>query len=258
MAPATDDELRLLREQAFGRGADGATRAAALARLAELDGAARAAKVDTAGDEGVAAASPSLAADGAARPGAAADTQSAASEGDPALSAPADGVSGWRWIERLAARIRRLPSTRLLALWAASLVLAVAVALGAVAAVSSIDVHRVAVLHVDPDGELPPEAGDFPEEVLVFDDFFGLSVAVHPGATFGYDPDGRCVQGMAPLSEDQPGAYYGFGACEAGSFPAVATMMVEESSPAPLRDIFPVGTALQFELSGDQIIVRAD
>ncbi|WP_456283870.1 hypothetical protein [Microbacterium sp. JZ101] len=257
MAPATDDELRLLREQAFGRGADGATRAAALARLAELDGAARTAKVDTAGDEGVAAASPSLAADGAARPGAAADTQSAASESDPVLSAPADGVSGRRWIERLAVRMRGLPSTRLLALWAASLVLAVAVTLGGMAAVSSIDVHRVAVLHVDPDGELPPEL-DMPGDVTVFEEFHGLSVAVHPGATFGYDPDGRCVQGMAPLSEDQPGAYYGFGACEAGSFPVVATMMVEESSPESVRDIFPVGTALQFELSGDQIIVRAD
>ena len=258
MAPATDDELRLLREQAFGRGADGATRAAALARLAELDGAARTAKVDTAGDEGVAAASPSLAADGEARPGAAADTQSAASEGDPVLSAPADGASGRRWIEWLAARMRGLPSTRLVALWAASLALAVAVTLGGVAAVSSIDVHRVAVLHVDPDGELPPEL-DMPGDVTVFEEFHSISFVTYPLSGSGRTAGGtRCMQASAPLPDDGARYFFGLAACAFGPFPATIATMIDESAPAPLRDIFPVGTALQFELSGDQIIVRAD
>lgn len=156
----------------------------------------------------------------------------------------------------VAAWLGRTPSRRIVLVWAASLVLAVAVTLGVVAAVSILDVRRVAVLHVDPDGEMSQDTGMSSDEVLVFDEFLGLSVAGHPGSAFGYERDGRCVYGMAP--GEQPGAYFGFGACSARSFPAIATMIVEESSPAPLRDAFPVGTALQFALSGDQIIVRAD
>jgi hypothetical protein len=54
---------------------------------------------------------------------------------------------------------------------------------------------------------------------------------------------------------DNP-SYLG-GSCGAGSFPAEAVFIVGRQAPSELRDRFPVGTAMQFVLDGEQVHIYA-
>ncbi|MGW9113822.1 hypothetical protein [Microbacterium sp. NPDC055683] len=254
-----DDELRLLHEQAFGRRADGATRDAAMARLADIDA-----------ERGQRMAEPAA----AARDDVPAATSAAVerSELDP-LPSPEDvphetsgaGVAQGEpsrggvehALRRFGTFVESLPRGRAILLWAGSLVVTALITAGLAAATSQIDPWRVAELRIDPDGEIPREIGVPDDGVVVFDDFAGFAVISIPGGIWAPGgEDERCVSGFERDPGDDQGSY-GFGGCTAGPFPAVATLTVDENMPDELQDQFPAGTALQFELDGDRVIVRA-
>ncbi|MBW9121657.1 hypothetical protein JNB63_16280 [Microbacterium trichothecenolyticum] len=146
---------------------------------------------------------------------------------------------------------RRLP-----VLWAASVVAAVLAGVALTLLVQSMEAGRVGVLHIDPDAEWPEDvwAGET-EDSFAFETFYGLTVLSQPQVT------GDGTQGPVPCLivfsgvGDNP-SYLG-GSCGAGSFPAEAVFIVGRQAPSELRDRFPVGTAMQFVLDGEQVHVYA-
>ncbi|GAA4780030.1 hypothetical protein [Microbacterium gilvum] len=261
-----DDELRLLHEQAFGRRSDGAARDAAMARLADIDATRRqrvAGPPESSRDD-IAAPAPATASAAPAAdepdesgtadaPGGAREAV-APDEPDAAPTTAPGGVE--RALRRFGMFVASLPRGRAILLWAGSLVATALATLGVAGAVAQIDPWRVAELRIDPDGEVPSEIGVPDDDVVVFEDFAGFAVFSIPGGVWGMDDDGRCVSGFERDPGDDQGSY-GFGGCEAGPFPALATLTVDENMPEPLRERFPDGTSLQFELAGDRVIVRA-
>lgn len=69
-----------------------------------------------------------------------------------------------------------------------------------------------------------------------------------------FGPDG--TQTCLYVVTDQGGGF-GAGSCGAGSYPAIASMEVGRLSPDELRDAFPDGTALQFVHEGSTVNVYA-
>ena len=145
---------------------------------------------------------------------------------------------------------------RIAVLWAASVVAAVLVGAGLTVLAQSMDAGRVGVLGVDPDADWPEEVWGGPtEDSLAFESFYGLSVLSQPQVT------GDGTQGEVPCLivfsgvGDNP-SYLG-GSCGAGSFPAQAALVVGRQAPSELRERFAEGTALQFVLDGEQVLVYA-
>jgi hypothetical protein len=218
MSDDVAEELRRLRARAYGPDADIRDDPDALQRLRELEGHALGTPV----------------------PDAEAHADRAAPAGEPAVAA-----SGLRppWWERHRAL-----------LWGASLLLAVILGAALVSAQQSPGRERVAVLDVDADGQWPEQMwGPRPPDGVTFEEYRGLT-AIASARDFGNRTSSTCL-----WVYDSTSVNFGLsaGSCTAGSVPASATILVTEQAPRPLLEEFGEGTALEFVLDRDRVLVYA-
>lgn len=238
------EELRLLRARAYGPSAD--IGEADLRRLEQLEAMNRPADPDQgtvdAVEEAVTDAAP-------------VEVHDVAEAG-----APSDAPEA---TPRLSGRIR--------AMWTASVAVAVAVAVVGTLAVTlpltpiapaagRDDVRSIATLSVDP-GFVPPKFfGEGEGDIHGFEDFYGLT-AVYVDTIWGSERADRCILVMETAKIDPDSdSFSGFmnNGCGAGPFPATVEMLVDETMPQELREMFADGTAIQFVLDGSRIGVFAD
>lgn len=297
MSTPTDpapDELRTLRERAYGPAADIHDDPVALARLHELENAGRAA------DGAVTSASPAPAssatdasplstiatgepvgtvgATGPVDPHAAASTAVAFPATAPvtdaapdeelgplADAAPDAATTSPRGIldspdtthaMRDAAPQRPWWRRRLAVVWAGTVVAALLLGVGLTLGVQALEAGRVAVLKEDPDAEWPEQLlGPGSEESVRFEDFYGLSVTARSFEDPGAtDANISCIW---VYREDNANMGISASGCGAARFAAQASFIVPPGSPIELREQFPVGTALLFVLDGSQVNVYA-
>jgi hypothetical protein len=221
-------EVAELRRRVFGPGADPAD-AVARERLRELEGRAPAAAEASRREPGDARDEDALDAEPAAAP---------------------------RRRTRRAPRIRR----RVAAAWAASVLVAAAAGAGATAWWLGDERGTVTVLALEP----PPvpdnatylsvDTGSIAPGSL-FAAFHGISVAriPVPDATTGVEE--TCLV-AGPAGQD--GSVAGLPGCATGTIPARTALVVTADQPQELRDAFPLGTTLSFELEegGETVRVR--
>jgi len=257
-------ELADLRRRAYGPGSDADP--ADLDRLRELEGRAGDAAVarpaeaatpasDRGADAGTgerertaADAGRRRGADAAADPDADDDLAEGAAVDDADLPAPDRDAP---------APHRPRASRRLAILWAASIAAAVALTAVVVATLTAPAGREVAVVRFDPDQELPVYMRDyFGGAETGSARFHGLTLVRLEGDRSAYPQvRGEC------LSVQPSRAAFGStegGGCAAGAFGASVRFLVNVGAPEELRDEYPVGTALLFDLRGDAVHVRAD
>ena len=277
MTPETTlDELRRLRERAWGPAADLTDDPAALERWQALEAAARAQTLrtdasarpdDEAEASGISPSSsraatrdtphtdtahtdPAHTATAASAPGAPspADADAAGDAGDAASgSPPADERPPLRaWFPR-----RRVP-------WAASIVAAAAI--GAVIAVAGATTvertgggQQVGTLATDPDFAPPDFLGIPAESLRGFDEFYGLSVFSSREEWIGGGTD-ECLLVVGDGGETQRQVFFG---CGVGAFAASVQFRVQPGMPSELLERFPEGTPLQFVRQGSDVRVLA-
>jgi hypothetical protein len=155
---------------------------------------------------------------------------------------------------RRRARIR----PRLAAAWAASLVLAAVASAGATAWWLGDERGTVGVLALEP----PPvpdnatylsvDTGSIAPGSL-FAAFHGISVARIPLPDAATGVEETCLV-AGPAAQD--GAVAGTPGCATGAVPARTALVVTADQPQELRDAFPLGTTLSFELEEDGATVR--
>ncbi len=216
-------ELARLRERAYGRTPDIAGDAAALARLRELE--ARAARRDApAGDD--AAAREEVA---PAEPAASAASERAAAEAPP-QDRPRRRAPGW--------------------LVAAGAVVAAAVLVTATVAITRAvpedtprypGAERVATLAVIDGGSAPEDSSAGRR----YSDFRGYSVFAFTASNVDR-PDVECLSVVSPAEA----ADDSLSVCGSAPFPVAVTAVVSEQSPDAARAAYPLGTALNFTLTG--------
>ncbi|PPF90223.1 hypothetical protein C5C03_02345 [Clavibacter michiganensis] len=216
-------EIAELRRRVFGP-VDGPVDPDALARLRELEGR-----------------------------GAAASADPRRGEPDDARAAdPQDGVPP--------RRARRLPRIRrhVTVAWAASVVLAAVASASATAWWLGDERGTVAMLALEP----PPvpdnatylsvDTGSIAPGSL-FAAFDGISVARVPRVDAGTGAEAVCLV-AGPVKQD--GSVEGPEGCATGAVPARTALVVTADQPQELRDAFPLGTTLTFELEDDGETVR--
>ncbi|TDN92249.1 hypothetical protein EV279_1767 [Microbacterium sp. BK668] len=263
------DELRALRERAYGPDADIDRDPAAAERLRQLESEASALRPPA--DHDVAptvrdgpAGAPRIAAssgivspderdaaatsdadphDTVADPGAAPDPGAArdlGAAGDPAGDPATTSADG--------ARPRRPILVRAIAL-------GLAVVIGAFAAYAVMELRpgSVATLGEAPDAEWPDFLGQRQDGSEVYEEFLGLTVAVVP-RPWGRENDVPC---LFVLQAEGSEAITTVG-CGAGGFPPTAALRIADSFPDELRAEYPTGTALQFVLADNRVVVYAD
>ena len=268
MDEQTAAELRALRARAFGPEADIADDSSALQRLQELEAAARASEPapeppaptiaaadvpDETADRAVEAAASAPAMEPGHAPPEVRDALDAEPEAPRGLT-----VAARRFVSRLTPR-------RVVALWIASLAVAVIVAATTSWAVTrrvQADPLQVASLGAIAGAPLPAFlSGAQDIESTVHADFHGLSaVAITSGGWMQQGANDVClyVVPTVAISSDSESlggpVYYG---CGASPFPASVEFSVTEEAPAELREAFPVGSVLQFALQGNEVVVLA-
>jgi len=254
--PSSDDELRALRARAYGPLADIHDDPVALARLQELESQQRNAAAPVVDEP-----SPLALFEEAPDAGTAPPPAAEAGAPDPvpgygapdAPGTPEDGIPSPDMAADEPERGARPWWRRTRVLWAASLVAAVLFGVGLTLSVQSVTAGKVATLGVDEDAEWPSSFGDRPPGGQQFDDFHGMSVLSYPQG-FSGDPSQICLYA---LSNADGNGTVGAAGCGSGAFPASAALTVSEQLPRELREAFPVGTALQFVLDGEQVHVYA-
>ena len=213
-------EIAQLRRRVFGPDADPGD-AAALARLRELEGR------------------------GAGMADASADAPDEARAEDTRTPTRRD---------RPGRRIR----PRRVAAWAASLLVAAVVGAGATAWWLGDGRGTVAVLALEPPPTpdnatyLSVDTGSIAPGSL-FAAFHGISVARVPVPDAVTGVDATCLL-AGPAEQD--GSVGGLPGCATGAVPARTALVVTADQPQELRDAFPLGTTLTFELEGDGETVR--
>lgn len=268
-----DDALRDLRElraRAYGPGADLAGDADAHARLADLEEQVRAAeraRVNVApGESGTSTDVPhtpeSPASVSIIEGLFAAPDADASSAGDRAEEPPVaprrSGLGGFF------ARIR--PTRPVAMAWAASLVVVAVLTAALVAGVESLrpisapsGARQVATIG---DGErIDDDAANawFGAEGARSYEFLGLTVLTIDES--GDDPPQTCIAVVPTDSvsfRDRTFSGQVYSGCAVGAFPATAEFTVLGVAPAELRALYPIGTAVQFVLVGDEVVVFAD
>ncbi|WP_445337755.1 hypothetical protein [Clavibacter sp. CFBP 8614] len=243
-------ELAELRRRAYGPGSDADP--ADLARLRVLEARTADAPVVTRTD--AAASAPGR---GVGAGVADADARRAAAHA--AHDAPADTntAGGSADDDAPSARSRPRAALRLAILWAASVAAAVAVTAVIVATVTAPVGREVAVVRFDPDQELPVYMRDyFGGAETGSARFHGLTLVRLENDRSAY-PQVRAECLSVQPSRAALGSTEG-GGCAAGAFGASAQFVVGIGAPEELRDEYPVGTALLFDLRGDAVHVRVD
>ena len=197
-------------------------------------------------------------------PDAPTETQQAAAPEEPAAT---DRSGRKSWSKR-----------RVALTWLASLgvaILVTATVTGFVSRRIQADPLEIAVLGVDGFAEWPDLFGTYsedgerqpgaPEGAMVFEAFHGMTAYRMPDGMYSYSTDQRClvIVESGKVDEDSNG-YSGtfFNGCSAGIFPATVEIVVipdpSGQLPDELVDAFPEGTALQFVLDGDEVVVLSD
>lgn len=245
------DELRVLRERAYGPSADIHDDPVALARLRELEQASAAQAEERDADRALNVApeahtAPVAASDSLVQPDDAAAEQTAEPAGDAHQPGPAQVVS------------RARPSRRTVWLSAAALVVAMIVGAGITLAVASTHPGHVAVLAEAPDAEWPTDFfGPSRPGARVFEDFLGLAVVMVPNAWASTADGPECLFVLAVEQQTPENQTIISTGCAGGGFDAVASFATTRRMPEELLERFPVGTALQFVLDGSQVFVFA-
>lgn len=223
-----DDELAELQRRAYGRRSDIERDPGALARLHDLEARERRVANEPApplptGDE------PALG-----------DTIAPPEDADVPSAAPSARASG-------------APRTRLL-LQLAALAATAALAVGATLAVTRASEppgSEAAVLTLTSGTDIPGWEDLGFEGSLTTEDFNGLTLVKQRSGGDG----GSCLYVVRTVDPREGPFHSG---CTANSFPAIAQFTVSSSSPEALRQHFPVGTALQFILRGEEVHVVSD
>lgn len=242
-------ELRMLRGRAYGPAADIASDPVALARLEELEAAARDSPAGTGAPAAPRAAPPSAAAARERAP----EPQNVPGAANGAVPAPEPEV------RPQAGRARRWVA----ALWPVSVVAAIVV--GAVSYAAAVplvsrdtEAAQVATLQPDPAFAWPEILGPRQEGVVAFREFYGLT-AVYTEQDFWGNGEGCMIVLVTERIHTDSTSYDGpilYG-CAAGSFPATVQLAVRDGLPPELRERFPVGTGLRFVFAGDRVGVFA-
>lgn len=287
-------ELSTLRARAYGPDPDIQDDPAALTRLRELEGLARDAVLPVSSQlppkpslppaaAAPAAALPAETVPAAPVPGMAAPATTGLDEAAPGAADPLP--EGPSEPARAAAseptdRTRRKPWTRkrLALIWLASLgvaILVTATVTGFVSRRIQADPLEIAVLRADSFAKWPGIFANYtedgeqttgtPEGGMAFESFHGMAAFRMPEGIYGYGGSQTClvVLESAKIDEDSNG-FDGpiFNGCSAGIFPATVELVVTPDSsgalPDELVDAFPDGTALQFVLDGDEVVVLSD
>ena len=265
-----DDELRALRERAYGPGADIHDDPVALARLDELErsvSAERPRAVGTSHDQTHPGEDDArTAADGAFDDGRAGPSDdpvdprddAVRSSGEPAPPtdpSPTDPSPTEPATGRPASRLSR----RTKGIWAASVVVALIAGAALTMATTAAADGRVAVLaEADPD-EWPVDFFGEPQEgSRVFEEFLGLRVLMVPNAwgSTRYGINCVFVTKVGDSEAGSPGDLITTG-CGEGRYPPSAAFPVTDASPDALRERFPIGTSLRVVLQGSQVEVFA-
>jgi hypothetical protein len=227
----TQAELERLRRRAFAPDADIDTDPPAMARLQELERAAR--------RESRAEPSERVEADGRATEVEDPDAAPAAPVHSPYSPVPSPRAAP---VERIRAWLRSPVA------WGLSLIAAVlattAITLSAVA-------EPAPVARLSPsDGDAPPAAADFLRgDVVVYEEFEGMSIFSgvrigQPGFTCLILVDAERVDDVASL------------ACAPSEFSVSADLVVGSGSSSGTRERFEIGTPLRFTLADDSVIVQ--
>lgn len=261
MGQSTAEELRALRARAYGPDADIDRDPAARLRLAELEASARAEMRGATGARPAPASGPAarhaadetsddLADDAGDNPAGDAPDPARASDSAPAPAAqPAPAEPAATAIRPLT-RLFTAPGLGLL--WVVSLVAAALVSSGVTLVISQQDPRLVTTLAAMPDAPWPEQfPGSNYGGAEVFEPFEGLTMVSMPWGVDGPRRDAMCLYmvGTTPL---QPTMM-----CSVGSFPATTVIPVDRTAPEGLRARFALGTALQFVLQGDRVLVYA-
>ncbi len=240
-------ELERLRARAYGPDGDIAEDPAAVERLRELEDRERSAPLPLSTGDGE------------------------LHDVETALVAPAgqdEPVDGDAGAEEASAGGRRPLLRSRARVWIAAAGIAVAVALSSAVTAAGVGftvVDRTAgiaqtdALTQDPDAELGSAGylGFDPSQTRGYMDYYGLSV--FQGRTQidseGNDADCLVVLDTQDLREGDSGRGTGVrtGSCGAGPFPATVEFIVTPSFPEAFRTRYPVGTAVQFVLDGDDV-----
>jgi len=273
------DELRMLRARAYGPDPDIHDDPSAMSRLQDLEQLARGPEVErlpakpplptTPVAPRVATPLPDLPEDqGRPEP-----IASAAPVGEDVADANADENR-----PEVPARRGTWTKKRIAVTWLASLAVAVLVTATVTGFVSrriQADPREIAVLGVDPyavwpgifaayaeDGEQQPGV---PEGGVAYQAFHGLSFFRMSNGMYAFGTDETCllVVESAKINDDNNNSFEGFilNGCEAGAFPATVEIVVTpgpQRLPEELVEAFPEGTALQFVLEGDEVVVLSD
>jgi hypothetical protein len=266
------DELRMLRSRAYGPAPDIHDDPSALSRLQELERLARGPAIEQLPPRPPLPAAPLPMATPLP------DLPEASAEAAPPVPAePVIDAADENPIEEPARR-RKWTKKRLAIAWLASLgvaILVTATVTGFVSRRIQADPREIAVLGVDAFAEWPGMFGSYtedgerepgvPEGGMAFQAFHGLSLFRTQNGMFAYGSDQTCLLVVESSKIDNDSdSFEGFvlNGCEAGVFPATVEMVVAEKSPLDLPDelldTFPEGTALQFVLDGDEVIVLSD
>lgn len=265
------DELRMLRVRAYGPDPDIHHDPSALARLQDLERLARGPEIEQLPPKPPLPVPTEPVVD--VEPLISAEPSSDEVADDLVADSVADDSAA---SEPLAGRVGKWSKKRIAITWLASLaaaILVTATVTGFVSRRIQADPREIAVLGVDAFAEWPEFFGNFtedgerepglPEGAMAFQSFHGLAPFRMPNGGFADGRDQTClaVVDLAAVDNDSSsfsGAY--FGGCAAGAFAATAEIVIAsgQSLPDELLEAFPEGTALQFVLEGDEVVVLSD
>jgi hypothetical protein len=258
-AAGVADELRRLRERAYGPDADIYGDPEAVRRLEELEAATASRRGAAPSAERLTEPDPQMGRETDAPDDLGEQPDDRHESPDDGATPPSRVPAGmsprlWRWVP---------------ALWIASILLT-----AAVAAVSSAEwvssawapvtrgpagVHQLAVLTASPD---PAPSGIFTGmQLRSFGDFYGLSV-LSPVPQKGATSAQTCLLVIPTANYLSSAADFSAAAlrsdCAAGKFRATVQLAVDGASPEALKATFPQGTALQFVLDGSRVGIFTD
>lgn len=247
-----DDELRALRERAYGPGADIHDDPVALARLDELERALTPVPAEPERPVIAAVDEPEAEHPLDENP---ADPEPASSIGPdvpdvlPAISASAPE--------------RSRPSRRLVWLWAGSVAAAAVIGAAVTTATLTWPGDRVAALAETDVSEWPSEFFGSPQEgSRVFEEYLGLKVLVVPNAWGSAEAGVECVFVLRVADDDSGGEQQSPGellttGCGEETYPPSAAFVISDASPAELRERFDVGTSIKVVLDQGEAVVFA-
>jgi hypothetical protein len=262
MHEPTQDELQRLRERAYGPAADILDDPAAMSRLHELEAQQTPYIADTSTLMASGAPAGPTGNDGneAARAFAAFDEPrghddlEAGSRIEPTDAAPtpeetSDAAETSEDPEPSPAARRR----RRILISAGALLLAALIGAAASYMIAQLHPGSVAILAPVPDAPWPENFGDRLPGAEVYQPYLGLDVYLVPQSWIGDET----VPCLFVLSDASASAIASAG-CGAGDFSPTAAVKVTSGMSAELRARHPAGSALQFVLTGGQVVVYAD